>query len=225
MGLYVMNKRLQPVVQGLREAARTWRDSKRASVGSFEATGAGHGGSGVPPGSSAQQHPQQPQAEKPPFPEAQQAQPPPQQQQQKQQQQWQQEQEQPTAPQPNAHDWQQQQHQHQQYQQQQAQGAQGQQRAQPAPGAPKPFRPGQQQQPPHQETSAGVDDEGSCVVAEEGEGWGPCSDPCGPGVQRRVMNECGDIEERPCVGREPIGCDGVCASGECFVMNFLAPCL
>ena len=30
------------------------------------------------------------------------------------------------------------------------------------------------------------------------------------------MNDCGDVERRPCVGSGVVGCDGVCNSGRAF---------
>lgn len=37
-------------------------------------------------------------------------------------------------------------------------------------------------------------------------GWGPCSEPCGAGTQTRVVNACGGVEARACVGDGVVGC-------------------
>jgi len=53
---------------------------------------------------------------------------------------------------------------------------------------------------------------GSLLRWRSADGWSPCSNPCGPGIQTRVVNKCGTVEERTCYGPGVLGCDGKCNS-------------
>lgn len=55
---------------------------------------------------------------------------------------------------------------------------------------------------------------GSAAAVFDLDGWSVCSARCGPGIQTRTLNDCGDAERRPCEGTGVLGCDGVCDSGK-----------
>ncbi len=110
----------------------------------------------------------------------------------------------------------------------------------PSPSPPPPSPPPPQPPPPPPPSAAASRAASSSGAdVKDADGWGPCSAPCGLGVQVRraaaalplrkrpaltphagtacvqvrTLNDCGDEEKRPCTGAGVVGCDGVCNSG------------